>query len=144
MTLSRQFQASLFFFTKRFWVNKKHQSAKQTTFTLLEVLCAKNCCLCYFLLACFCFLVGFGLICVFVRSKSFCKKKKKKNWLEIILIASFTILLTCTPLNLPIENLFVLTYFYLWSSVRIFFICENFFLFMIICVNLCFYEKKQV
>ena len=42
--------------------------------------------------------------------------------------------------------------FYLPSSVRIFFlwesfwtllICENFFLFMIICMNLCLYKKKQ-
>ena len=36
-------------------------------------------------------LVGFGLICVFVRSKSFHKKKQKKNWFEIVLMASFTI-----------------------------------------------------
>ena len=36
-------------------------------------------------------LVGFGLICVFVRSKSY---RKKINWLEIALKASSTILLS--------------------------------------------------
>ena len=35
--------------------------------------------------------VGFGLRCVFVRSKIF--RKKKINWLKTVLIASFTILL---------------------------------------------------
>ena len=87
-------------------------------------------------------LVGFGLICVFLRSKSFRKK--------IVLIASFTILLTCTPINPPIKNLYVRTYFYLWSSVRISSFYENFFLLWesfvisIIFVNLCLYENKQV
>ena len=68
-------------------------------------------------------LVGFGLISVFVRSKCFCKKKM--GWLEIVLIASFTILLACTPINLLIECLFVRTYLYLWSSVRISSFYEN-------------------
>ena len=94
-------------------------------------------------------LVGFGLIYVFVRSRFF---RKKKNWFEIVLITSFTILLTCTPINSPIENylslilaqiflphlfiyirahllLFVGIYFYL--SIIIF-ACKNFFSFMII------------
>ena len=39
-------------------------------------------------------LVGFGLRCVFVRSKIF--RKKKINWVKIVLIASFTILLPAT------------------------------------------------
>ena len=56
----------------------------------------------------FIFLVGFGLVYVFVHLKSF---RKKKN--EIVLMTSFTILLTCTPINPPIENLFVHIYFYL-------------------------------
>ena len=87
-------------------------------------------------------LVGFGLICVFARSKSFRKK--------IVLIASLTILLTCTPINPSIKNLYVRTYFDLWSSVRIFSFHENFFLLWesfvisIIFVNLCLYENKQV
>ena len=39
-----------------------------------------------------CVFVGwFWLICVFVRSKSF---SKKKNWLEFVLMTSFTILLS--------------------------------------------------
>ena len=86
--------------------------------------------------------------------------KKNINSLEIVLITSNTILLACTPINPPIENLFVRTDFYLWSSVRIssflwesfliFFICENLFLLWesfritVICVNLCLYENKQV
>ena len=37
-----------------------------------------------------------------------------------------TILLTCTPLNLPIENLFIRTYF-LWSSVGVFSFYGNIF-----------------
>ena len=57
----------------------------------------------------------FWVLVLFVRSKSF----HKKNWLEIVLIASYTILVICTPINPPIEGFFVRTYFYLWSSVRI-------------------------
>ena len=73
MKLSGQFQ-SIFFFTKRFWVYKKCQNSKQTIFTLLEVfMCRKNCCFCCFLFASFCF-------CLLVL-------------VEIVLVASFTILL---------------------------------------------------
>ena len=56
-------------------------------------------------------LVGFRLVYIFVRLKSF--RKKKINCLEIVLITSYTKLLTCTPINPPIENLFVRAYFYL-------------------------------
>ena len=52
----------------------------------------------------FILLVGFGLVYVFVRLKSF---RKKISWLEIVL-TSYTILLTCTPINPPVKNLFVL------------------------------------
>ena len=68
MRLSRQFQACLFisFLTKRFRAHKKHQNAKQATFTLLEV-CARekllplffSVCLilsCWLMFACECFL----------------------------------------------------------------------------------------
>ena len=48
----------------------------------------------------FVFLVGFCLWCIFVHSKSF--RKNKINRLKIVLIASFTILLTCTPIDHPI------------------------------------------
>ena len=84
---------------------------------------------------------------------------KKLDWLEIFLTASFTILLTCTPINHAIDNLFVRTYFYLWSSVRISSFYENLFYSLlsvrisfywenlsgisIICVNLCLYENMQ-
>ena len=67
---------------------------------------------------------------------------KKISWFEIVFIASFTILQTCTPINPPIENSFLRTYFYLWSSVRIFSVYENLFLLWesfgisIICVSM--------
>ena len=53
--------------------------------------------------------IMFWVLVLFVRSKSF----HKKNWLEIVLIASYTILVICTPINPPIEGFFVRTYFYL-------------------------------
>ena len=70
-----------------------------------------------FCLLVFVLLVDFGLICVFVRLKSF--RKKKINRLEIVPITSFTILLTSTPIKPPIENLFVRTCFYLLKSLFI-------------------------
>ena len=66
--------------------------------------------------------------------------KRKINRLKIALITSYTILLTCTPINPPIENLFVCTYFYLCESLII---SENLFLFMIISENL-FYSWSSV
>ena len=88
-------------------------------------------------------LVGFGLIWVFVRSKSFLKKNKEINWLEIVLIASYTLLLTCTPINPPIENLFAHIYFHLRPSVRMSF--ENLFhlWFDFIWSFLSFHENKK-
>ena len=72
---------------------QKHQNAKETIFTLLEVFVrAKTFAFVVFGSLIFVLLVGFGLIYVFVRSKSFCKTKKI-NWLEIVLITSHTILL---------------------------------------------------
>ena len=73
MRLYRQFQASFFFFTKRFFNHKKHQNAKQATFTLLKVCGLKK-------------LLPF-LFSVFVRAKSF--RKKIINRLKIVLITSF-------------------------------------------------------
>ena len=40
----------------------------------------------------------------FCSAKSF---RKKIDLFEIVLLISFTILMMCTPINLPIENLFV-------------------------------------
>ena len=91
--------------------------------------CAKNCCLCSFCSLDFVFVSWFWLdfFRIFYAQNLFLKKKKKKNWLEIVLIASFTLLLMYTPINPLIENLFVHTYFYLWSSVRISSFYENLF-----------------
>ena len=50
--------------------------------------------------------------------------KKKLKRFKIPLIPSFTILLMRNPLNLPMEN-YLFTYFYLWSSVKIFPFYEN-------------------
>ena len=58
-------------------------------------------------------IVCFGFWCFLYAQNLFAKKKTKKNWLEIVLISSFTIPLTCTPINSPIENLSVHNYFYL-------------------------------
>ena len=52
--------------------------------------------------------------------------KQKINRFEIVLITSYTILLTCTPIYPPMQNLFVCIYFYLWSSVRISFFMRIF------------------
>ena len=148
MRLSRQFKASLFFLRKDFERTKAQIKPKQTNknknkrtknnkgnnFLLIKT--SKRTKIGYFALWCFLYAQN-----IFV--------KRKINWLKIVLITSFTLLLACTPINPPFENLFVLTthiylyYFYLWSSVRTFFICENLFLFVIICVNLCLYENKQ-
>ena len=144
-TISRQF----IFFTKRFWAYKKHQNAKQTTspFVVREKLLP----LLFFVHLFFWLflLVSFELFCIFECSKSF---RKKKNWLEIVLITSFTMLVTCTPINLPIDSLFVHTYFYMWSFARVSSFYENLFYLWesllivrisVICVNLCLYENKH-
>ena len=56
----------------------------------------------------FVLLVDFDLIYVLVRLNFF-RKEKNRNCPE----TSFTILLTCAPLNPSIEDSFVRTYFYL-------------------------------
>ena len=85
MRLSRQFQ----FKKKR----------KITTFPLLRIFSAqKAVAFVVFRSFNFVLLVGFGLIYVFVRLK-------KINWLGIVLMDSFTILLAYTHLKLPIANL---------------------------------------
>ena len=94
---------------------------------------------------------------VFLCCRNFFKNKQKS-----VLITSLTILLTCTSLNLPMENLFACTYFYLseslfihdnlgesfllrksffiydhwWESFWTLPVCGNLFLFMLICKNL--------
>ena len=121
--------SSVLFFYEKILSIKKHESAKQTIFTLLEVLCTWK--IVAFVVLCsiiFFLLVGFCLWHVFVRLKSFRKKKKIIiiNRFESALI-TFTLLLSCNPNNPPIENLFVRTYVYLWSSARISSFYENHF-----------------
>ena len=121
--------SSVLFFYEKILSIKKHESAKQTIFTLLEVFVhVKNCCLCCLVFDYFFFVSWFCLWHVFVRLKSFRKKKKIIiiNRFESALI-TFTILLSCNPNNPPIENLFVRTYVYLWSSARISSFYENHF-----------------
>ena len=61
--VSGQFRVCLFFLRKYFEREKKHQNRKQTIFTLFEVfVLAKNCCLCCFLFAHFCFVTWFLLV----------------------------------------------------------------------------------
>ena len=83
---------------------------------------AKNRCLCCFLLAYFYFVTWVLLVHVFVRLKFVCKKKI--NRFKIVSIASVTYTTNVYPLNPPIEA----------------FIYTHLFLFVVICVDLFFYE----
>ena len=107
----------------------------------LKFLCARK--LVTFVVFCwlvFVLLVGFGLIWVFVRSKSF---RKKTNRFEIVLITSFTILLTYPPFNSPIENLFAYAYVYDKSTgFSYIIICQNLFLPVHIHFYLCFLSVR--
>ena len=86
--------------------------------------------------------VLFVLFVLFVCVKSSCRKKKKR--FKIALIPSFTMLLTCTPLNLPMKSyLYTLIFIYdhlseCFPLMRIFSVYENLFLIMILCKNLFF------
>ena len=92
------------------------------------------------------------MFCVFCVAKIFLKK------FDFVLIAWFTMLLMCTPVNHPMENLFFQQFFHqfftnffismrLFLSVRIFhdhlweyfLFCENLFLSMVICENIFFF-----
>ena len=142
-----------FFFTKKFWAKRKGPKCKANDFTLLRSFAMQN--IFAFVVFCllnFVLLVDFGLIYVFVRLKSF--PKKRINWLETVLITSFTILLTCPP-SIHLSSLyfhaFVCICNHLWES---FLFHENYFsivrtLFYLwelsfICENLCPYENKKV
>ena len=122
MRLSGQFQASLFFFYEKILSVQKASKRKITNFPPLWRFFGEKFLPLLFFVCLFMFLlVGFGLICVFVCSKSFRNNNNNNNnnkisRLEIVLITSYTILLTCTPLNLPMENVFVRSYFSLWSA----------------------------
>ena len=116
MRLSRQVQASLFFLQKDF-EHKKQQSAKLTIFTFLEVFVPEKLLplLFSFFFAHFCFVGWFWFDLRFCALKIFFffENKKELDWIEIALTASFTTVLTCTLINLPVKNLLVRTYIYL-------------------------------
>ena len=123
MRLSRQLQASLLLF---FFLWKDF--SRTIVFVVLSLLV-------------FVLLVGFSLSRVSVRAKSF--HKNKKNWLEVALRTSNTILLTCTPIDRPIKNLFVCTYFYFSESLiicdNLFFLWESFWIFSFLWLSLWIY-----
>ena len=124
MRLSRQFRTFFLFFKKILSV-KKVPKPKTNDFHPLRssCTCKKTVAMVVFCSVIFVFVGWFWFICVFVRSKSFCKKNI--NWLGIVLIASFTILLKSTPIKPLMENLLVRTYFDLRSSVRISSLYDN-------------------
>ena len=128
MRLSRQFQACLFFFTKRFPVHKKHQKAKQTTFKFSH---AENCCHSCSVFGYFCFVVSFLLVTCFSAWKSFCKKNEQAwNCLDnLILLYYWHAPLSTHLLSLHLHA-FVFICSHLWESFWI--------LFTIICVDLFF------
>ena len=110
MRLLGQFQTSVFL-RKDFARTKTQTKPKPTNFLSLRSFYAEK--IVAFVVFCllnFTLLVGFGLICVFVR---FLRLLIKKNWFEIITIISSTIPLTCTPLDQPIKLLLTHNCFYL-------------------------------
>ena len=73
------------------------------------------------------------LFCVFFRLKFLSKR------FEIVLIASFIILLMCTPLNLPMENYFPIIQHQSFFTNLLIFICMHLFYLsepILICQNL--------
>ena len=143
MRPSRPFQICLFYFlrkdstrTKNTKAAKKHKKHQMQTndFHFLKVIArAKNCCLCCFLFACFCFV---SLFFVSALLDYFCLQvflsvwdhfvKNKISRFEMALMASFTHTTNLYPLSTFSKKLFLRTYF----------ICLNLFLFMIIHKNL--------
>ena len=101
------------YFTKIFWGYKKHQNSKQTILTLWEVFMrVKTVAFVVFCSLILVFVGWFCLICVFLCSKSFRKKKIKR--LKIVPITSFTILLKCTPTPQPAYREFICTHLFLF------------------------------
>ena len=78
----------LFFFYEKIVSIQKASKRKIINFPLLEVFMCETLLPLLFLLLFVFLLNGFGLICVFIRSKSF--REKKISWPKIVLIASFT------------------------------------------------------
>ena len=119
LRLSGQFWV---FFCEKILSRKKVPKCKTNEFHPFVSFCAwKIVAFVVFCLLNFVLLVVFYLVCTFVLQKSF---REKINRPKIILMTSNTILLKSTPLNHPMKNLFVCTYFYLWESLFIL-ACEN-------------------
>ena len=96
--LSGQFQVCLFVFYEKNFERKKSTKCKTNEFPPLRSFCAcKNCFLCCFLYASFCFVSWFLFVTCFCAFNIF-SLKKKLNRLETVL--------TCTPIDHPIENYF--------------------------------------
>ena len=103
MRLSGQFQACFFFYENILRVKKAPKRKINSVSPLRSFSARKIVAFVVFCLLNFFLLVGFGLSFVFVRLKFF---RKKINKLEIVVITSCTILMTCSPINPRIENLF--------------------------------------
>ena len=103
MRLSGQFQ----FFLRKDFERKKTIKTQTNTFHPLKWFCVcQNWCLCCLVFSYFCFVSWFSPVTSFLRSRSFRQKK-----IEIVLITSNTILLTCTHIN-PLSTLLWRFYFY--------------------------------
>ena len=113
---------SVYFFTKRFWVNKKHQSVKQTTFSLLEVCACKKPLPLLFFVRLFFVLLANVCLWVFLHAQNlFVEKNKQTNRFEIGLIASIHYTTDVYPYQSACREfvcmylfLFVRISFYLW------------------------------
>ena len=112
---------------------KKTSKYKANDFLPLRRFCTqKNHCLCCFLFTCFCFISWFLLDLHFCALKIF--SLKKTGW-KLFWEPQIQYYWRVPPLNPPIQNSFVRTYFYLqssvgvflWESFWIFFICESLF-----------------
>ena len=99
-----------------FFLYKKNQTQIKPITLIKVLLCTKKCCFCSLN---FILLVGFGLNCIFVCAKSFCKKI---NWFGVVLITSF----------------YYTTGVYPYQPTYWGFACMHLFLFVIICENLFF------
>ena len=68
MILSLFVYLFIYFFTERFCAHKKHQTQNKRLLPLRSLCAQKNCCLCCFLFACFCFVSWFFVCeCFYVR-----------------------------------------------------------------------------
>ena len=143
MRLSAQFLVclfiSLFIFWEKFLSEKKaskHTHTQKEKISLLEVLCAKNCCFYCLAFACFCFVSCFLFVLWFCVAKTFSHKLNKEinkqtkncpdnplthlwkiNFYQVFFCLHLIILI-CMHLFYLFEPIFI--YMHLFLSVRIF------------------------